>query len=94
MAPRSKVRSVLLGFGIGLGVTVAAIAIVFTIVAIPMFLLSSGDDAGIDADAVRRGLFGIAMPIGVLVGAVVGIAVGVWYSRGGELPTGRVPTDA
>jgi hypothetical protein len=94
MAPRSKARSVLLGLGIGLGVAVAATAIAFAIVAVPMFLLvSSGGDSGIDRGMVRTGLFGIAVPIGVLAGSAVGIAVGMWYSRGGRLPTGRSPAD-
>ena len=94
MAPRSKARSVLLGFGIGLGVAVAATAIAFSIVAVPLFLLSPSDgDDGLDGGMVRTGLFGIAVPIGVLAGLAAGIVVGVWYSRGGQLPTGRAPLD-
>ena len=94
MAPRSKVRSVLLGLGIGVGVAVAAMAIAFSIIAIPMFLLSPSDgDPGPDRGMVRTALFGIALPVGVLAGLAVGIAVGVWYSRGGRLPTGRSPAD-
>ena len=90
--PRSKVRATLLGISIGLGVGVAASAIAFSIVAVPMFLLASTEgDAGLDRGLVRTGLFGIAVPFGVLVGVIVGAVVGVWYARGGRLPTDRTP---
>jgi hypothetical protein len=90
--PRSKVRSTLLGLGIGLGVGVAAMGIAFSIVAVPMFLLASTEgDSGLDRGLVRTGLFTIAVPFGALVGVVAGIVVGVWYSRGGRLPTDRTP---
>jgi hypothetical protein len=89
---RSAVRSVLLGAAIGLGVAVAATAIAFSIVAVPMFLLASTEgDSGLDRDLVRTGLFAVAVPFGVLVGVVVGTVVGVWYGRGGRLPTDRTP---
>ena len=90
--PRSKVRSVLLGLGIGFGVAVAAMALAFSIIAVPMFLLASTEgDSGLDRSLVRTGLFAIALPFGVLVGTVVGSIVGVWYARGGRLPTDRTP---
>jgi hypothetical protein len=88
--PRSKVRSALLGAGVGLGVGVAGMAIAFSIVAVPMFLLASTEgDAGLDRGLVRTGLFLVAMPFGVLTGLVAGVVVGVWYARGGRLPTDR-----
>ena len=90
--PRSKVRATFLGIAIGVGVGVAAMAIAFSIVAIPMFLLASTEgDQGLDRDLVRTGLFGIAVPLGALVGIAVGTTVGVWYARGGRLPTDRTP---
>jgi hypothetical protein len=90
--PRSKVRATLLGISIGLGVGVAAMGIAFSIVAVPMFLLASTEgDSGLDRDLVRTGLFAVALPLGVLVGVVVGGVVGVWYARGGRLPTDRTP---
>ena len=90
--PRSKVRAVLLGISIGLGVGVAAMGIAFSIVAVPMFLLASTEgDSGLDRDLVRTGLFAVALPLGVIVGVVVGGVVGVWYARGGRLPTDRTP---
>jgi hypothetical protein len=91
-APRSRVKAVLVGISIGVGVGVAAMAIAFSIVAVPMFLLASTEgDSGLDRDLVRTGLFGIALPVGALVGIVVGAVVGVWYGRGGRLPTDRTP---
>ena len=90
--PRSRVKAALLGISIGVGVGVAAMAIAFSIVAVPMFLLASTEgDSGLDRDLVRTGLFGIALPFGALVGIVVGTVVGVWYARGGRLPTDRTP---
>lgn len=89
---RSKVRSTLLGAAVGLGVGVAAMGIAFSIVAVPMFLLASTEgDSGLDRDLVRTGLFLIALPFGVLTGVVAGAVVGVWYARGGRLPTDRTP---
>jgi hypothetical protein len=92
LVPRSKVRSTLVGAGVGLGVGVAGMALAFSIVAVPMFLLASTEgDSGLDRDLVRTGLFAVALPFGVLTGLVVGTIVGVWYARGGRLPTDRSP---
>jgi hypothetical protein len=85
---------VLLGVGIGAGVGVAAVAIAFSIVAIPLFVLASTEPgSGLNRDLVRTGLFLIALPFGALTGIVVGTIVGVWYARGGRLPTDRTPLD-
>jgi hypothetical protein len=90
--PRSRVKAALLGISIAVGVGVAATAVAFSIVAVPMFLLASIDgDSGLDRDLVRTGLFSIALPLGALVGIVVGAVVGAWYARGGRLPTDRTP---
>ena len=90
--PRSRTKAVLLGISIGVGVGVASMAIAFSIVAVPMFLLASTEgDSGLDRHLVRVGLFGIALPFGALMGIVVGAVVGVWYARGGRLPTDRTP---
>ena len=90
--PRSRLRSALLGAGVGLGGGVAGMAIAFSIVAVPMFLLASTEgDAGLDRDLVRTGLFVVALPFGVLTGLAAGVVVGVWYARGGRLPTDRTP---
>jgi hypothetical protein len=89
---RSKVRSTLLGAGVGAGIGVAAMAIAFSIVAVPMFLLASTEgESGLDRGLVRTGLFVVALPFGVLVGTAAGVVVGIWYARGGRLPTDRSP---
>jgi riboflavin transporter FmnP len=90
--PRSRLRSVLLGVGVGTGVGVAAMAIAFSIVAIPMFILASTEpDSGLDRSLVRTGLFKVALPLGLVAGIVAGVVVGLWYARGGRLPTDRTP---
>lgn len=91
---RPRSRSILLGVGVGAGVGVAAVAIAFSIVAIPLFVLASTEPgSGLNRDLVRTGLFLIALPFGALTGVVAGIAVGIWYARGGRLPTDRTPLD-
>lgn len=83
----SRGRSVLLGLAVGLAVTVAGVALAFSIVAMPLFALASIDPgSGLDRDLVRTGLFAVALPFGGIVGVLSGIAVGVWYGRGGRLP--------
>ena len=90
--PRSRLRSVLLGVGIGVGVGVAAVAIAFSIVAIPLYIVASTEPgSGLDRTLVRRGLFQVAQPFGVVAGIAVGSAIGIWYGRGGRLPTDRTP---
>lgn len=78
----------------GLGVAVAGIAIAFSIVAIPIFVLASTEPgSGLNRDLVRTGLFKVALPFGLVTGVVVGAAVGVWYGRGGRLPRDRSPLE-
>jgi hypothetical protein len=87
---RPRLRSVAVGTGVGLAVSVAGVAIAFSIVAIPLYLLASTDpDHGLDRDLVRQGLFYVALPFGVVGGLLSGLGVGVWYGRGGRLPTHR-----
>lgn len=89
---RSRLRSVLLGVGIGTGVGVAAMAIAFSIVAIPMFIVASTEPgSGLDRSLVRTGLFKVALPFGLVAGIAAGVVVGIWYARGGRLPTDRTP---
>jgi hypothetical protein len=89
---RSRLRSVLLGLGVGLATGVAAMGLALSVVAIPLFLLATTDpEHGVDRHLVRTGLLDVALPIGLLTGLLVGIAVGVWYGRGGRLPTDRTP---
>lgn len=89
---RSRVRSVLLGLGIGTGVGVAGMAIAFSIVAIPLFIVASTEpDSGLDRSLVRTRLFMVALPFGLVAGIAAGVVVGVWYASGGRLPTDRTP---
>jgi hypothetical protein len=80
-----RLRAVVIGTAVGLGLAVAAVAVVFAVVAIPIYLVGS-DDGGLDRDLVRIGLFGVAVPVGSLVGVVAGWLVARWYVRGAHLP--------
>lgn len=69
---------------VGVGVAVATAAIGFFLIAIPFFTLASFEpDGGLGRPIVRTGLFRIALPVGGLVGLVVGTVAGWWYRRGG-----------
>jgi hypothetical protein len=84
-------RSVALGFAIGIPVALAAAAVAYAIVAIPMYTLAQADPHGLDRPFFRHALVRIALPVGAVIGLVVGSVVGVWYRRGGHLPTDRTP---
>ncbi len=84
-------RSLALGFAIGLPVAIAAAAVVYAIVAIPMYTLAQADPHGLDRPFFRHALVRIALPVGAAIGVVIGSVVGVWYRRGGQLPTDRTP---
>ena len=89
---RGKVRrSILLGFAIGIPLAIASAAVVYAIVAIPMYTLAQADPHGLDRPWFRHALFRIALPVGAAIGLVIGSVVGVWYRRGGHLPTDRTP---
>lgn len=88
----SGLRAVLVGGAIGFAVAVASIAIAFSIIAIPLFIVASTEPgSGLDRTLVRRGLFQVALPFGLVAGTATGIAVGIWYGRGGRLPRDRTP---
>ncbi|MGQ0434115.1 MAG: hypothetical protein ACT452_17135 [Microthrixaceae bacterium] len=87
----SRTRTVLLGVCVGACVAVAAATVAFCIVAIPLFVLGASSEGGLDRDAVRIGLFAVALPLGAVAGVVSGVWAGRWYGRGGRLPTGRDP---
>jgi hypothetical protein len=82
---------VLLGVAIGVPVAIAAMAITYAIVAIPMYTLAQADPHGLDRPFFRSALVRIALPVGAVIGALVGSVAGVWYRRGGRLPTDRTP---
>src|SRR5438270_14062118 len=84
-------RTLLVGLAIGLPVGLAAAALTYAIVAIPMYTLAQADPHGLDRPFFRHALLRIALPAGAAIGLVVGSVVGVWYRRGGRLPTDRTP---
>jgi hypothetical protein len=84
-------RSIALGFAIGLPVALAAIGVIYAIIAIPMYTLAQVDPHGLDRPFIRQGLVRIALPVGAVIGVAIGSVVGVWYRRGGHLPTDRTP---
>ena len=76
----SRGRSVL----IGVAVSIAVGATSFFLIAIPFYTLASFESHGIDRPIVRTGLFRIALPVGALVGIVVGAVAARWLRRGGR----------
>jgi hypothetical protein len=82
---RRMARAVVLGLVVGAGTGVAAVALAFAIVAVPIYFVGS-DEGGLDAGLVRLGLFAVAVPAGVAVGTVAGFVVARWYARGAPLP--------
>jgi hypothetical protein len=91
-ARHGRLPSALLALGVAVGVGVAAVAIAFSVIAVPLYVLASTEPgSGLDRSMVRRGLFGVAIPFGVVAGVVVGAIVGTWYARGGRLPGDRTP---
>ena len=92
-SPAPLPRSVALGVAVGTAIALATIGIVYALVAIPMYALAQADRNGLDRPFFRDSLFHIAVPIGLLFGVLIGTLVGVWYRRGGHLPTDRSPFD-
>jgi len=84
-------RSVLIALAIGVPVAIGAAAVTYGIIAIPMYTLAQADPHGLDRPWFRHAMVRIALPIGAAIGLVVGSVVGVWYRRGGRLPTDRTP---
>ncbi len=62
------------------GIGLAAIA--FFLIAIPFYTLGSFEPNGMDRPIVRTGLFRIALPVGAVLGVVLGSVAGWWYRRG------------
>lgn len=72
-------RSILLGVAIG----IASGAIVYFLIAIPFYLLASFESNGMDRPIIRTGLVQIALPVGAVLGVVIGSVSGRWLRRGG-----------
>ena len=84
-------RSLALGALIAVPVALATIAVVYAIIAIPVYALAQSDPNGLDRPFFRHALVRIALPVGAVIGIAVGSVVGMWYRRGGRLPTDRTP---
>ena len=80
VATRSTARAV----AIGVVVAVGGAAICFFLIAIPFYTLASFEPNGLDRPIIRTGLFKIALPVGLLLGLVLGGVAGWWYRRGGS----------
>jgi hypothetical protein len=82
-------RPVLLALGVGAAVGLAAIGLVISIIAIPFFALARFAEPGhgLDEPLIRTALVKVAIPAGLVLGSLAGLAVGRWYRKGGSLPT-------
>src|SRR5438874_6864416 len=81
-------RPVLLALAVGTAVGLACIGLIISIIAVPFFALArfAEPGKGLDEPLIRTGLTKIALPAGLILGSVAGVAVGRWYRRGGRLP--------
>jgi hypothetical protein len=74
---------------VALAVGLAAVAIIVSIIAIPLFALArfAAPSNGLNDPLIRTGLVKVAIPAGAVLGTLTGLLVGLWYHRGGRLPT-------
>jgi len=81
-------RPVLLAVAVGTAVGLACIGLIISIIAVPFFALARFADpgSGLDKPFIRNALTVVALPVGLILGSVAGLAVGRWYRKGGRLP--------
>ncbi|MGI8662942.1 MAG: hypothetical protein ACR2LQ_06990 [Acidimicrobiales bacterium] len=91
--PVPVVRSLALAAAVGAAIGLSVIGVVYAIIAIPLYALAQSDPHGLDRPFFRHALVRIALPAGLVVGVLLGALVGVWYARGGHLPTDRNPNE-
>ena len=82
-------RPVLLALAVGVAVGLACIGLIVSIIAIPFFALARFAEPakGLDQPLSRTGLTKVALPAGIVLGTLAGLAVGRWYRKGGSLPS-------
>ena len=82
-------RPVLVAVAVGLAVGMAAVGIIVSIIAIPLFALArfAEPGKGLDEPLIRTGLVKVALPVGAVLGVATGVLVARWFHRGGRLPT-------
>jgi hypothetical protein len=82
-------RTVLVAVGMGAAVGLASVALIVSIIAIPLFALArfAEPGKGLDEPLIRTGLVNVAIPAGLVLGTATGVAVALWYRKGGHLPT-------
>jgi hypothetical protein len=71
---------------VSVGVAIAVAGLVYSILAIPLYVFAQTDPDGLDRPMIRTAFFNVALPAGIVAGIVAGVLVGVWYGRGGRLP--------
>jgi len=81
-------RPVLLAVAVGAAVGLACIGLIISIIAVPFFALArfAEPGKGLDEPPIRTALTKVALPVGLVLGSLAGIAVGRWYRKGGRLP--------
>jgi len=81
-------RPILLALVVGVAMALLSIAIVMSIIAIPLFALArfAEPSSGLDRPLIRNGLVRVAVPVGLVLGSLSGVLVARWYRRGGHLP--------
>ena len=86
--PAVERRPIGLAIAVGVAVALAAIGVVFSIVAIPVYTLARFAEPhhGLDEPMIRTGLLDVALPAGLVLGTLAGVATARWYRRGGHLP--------
>ncbi len=90
-ASANPARTVALVLGVAASVGAAVVGVVYAIIAIPLYALAQSDPHGLDRPVFRDALFHVAIPAGLVIGLGIGALIGVWYHRGGRLPTDRTP---
>lgn len=84
--PHDLRRGAWLIAAVGVGTGIAVAGLVYSVLAIPLYVFAQIDADGLDRPMIRNAFFKVALPAGLIAGVVAGVLVGLWYSRGGRLP--------